>query len=143
MVSQEELTRANSTLASLRTLSGVLSPVIGAALYANLGVAILFFINGISFMLSGICSMLIKYKHIKREFISKEIKFLDDLSEGIRFILSSKAIRRLCTFFLIIYALIQPMFTVVLPLVFRSRLSYSDSQYGYLQMSMIYCPQQN
>ncbi|MEN6348670.1 MAG: MFS transporter [Syntrophomonas sp.] len=137
LVTEEELTRANSALASLRILSGVLSPVIGAALYANLGVTVLFVINGISFLLSGGCSTLIRYVYTRRELKSKGTRFLTDLSEGIRFILNNKSIRRFCLFFLLIYALIQPVFTVVLPLFFRSRLHYTDTQYGYLQMLMI------
>lgn len=137
LVSKEELTRANSTLASLRTLAGVLSPVIGAALYASLGVSVLFLINGISFLLSGSCSLLIKYKHTKKEPSLGETRFLTDLSEGARFILTSNVIRKLCIFFLVIYALIQPLFTVVLPLFFRTNLNYNDAQYGYLQMAMI------
>ncbi|AEG60306.1 major facilitator superfamily MFS_1 [Desulforamulus ruminis DSM 2154] len=137
LVAEDELTRANSTVASLRTLSGLLSPVIGAALYASLGIAVLFFINGISFLLSGSCSMLIRYKHIKRESAVGMPGFITDLSEGIRFILANKVIRKLCVFFLVIYALIQPMFTVVLPLFFRIRLEFTDTQYGYLQMVII------
>jgi hypothetical protein len=62
---------------------------------------------------------------------------MTDLSEGIKFILDKKMIRQLCVFFLIIYALIQPIFAVVLPLFFRTQLNYSDTQYGYLQMIII------
>lgn len=137
LVSPEELTRANSTLASMRILSGVLSPVIGAVLYGSLGVDSLFLINGISFLISGSFSTLIKYKHINSESASEETRFLTDLTEGFRFILTNRAIRKLCTFFLVVYALIQPIFTVVLPLFFRSRLNYTDTQYGYMQMTMI------
>lgn len=46
-------------------------------------------------------------------------------------------IRKLCVFSLVIYALIQPVFTVVLPLLFKTRLGYSDTHYGYLQMIII------
>lgn len=137
LVDQEKLTRANSTVASLRTLSGLLSPVIGAALYVKMGIAVLFFINGISFLLSGSCSILIRYKHVNRESAVGASGFINDLSEGIRFIISNKIISKLCVFFLLIYALIQPIFTVVLPLFFRTQLNYSDSQYGYLQMIII------
>lgn len=137
LVDQEKLTGANSTVASLRTLSGLLSPVIGAALYVKMGIAVLFFINGISFLLSGCCSILIRYAHVKRESAIDAPDFLNDLSEGIQFIIANKIISKLCIFFLLIYALIQPIFTVVLPLFFRTQLTYSDSQYGYLQMIII------
>ena len=137
LVQKEELTQANSTLAALRTLAGVVSPVVGAALYANLGISVLFLINGISFLISGGCSLFIGYKYTNREQISGAARFLTDLGEGVKFILTNPAIRKFCTFFLIIYALIQPLFAVVLPLFFRNNLSYSDTQYGYLQMAMI------
>ncbi|QHQ61595.1 MFS transporter [Anaerocolumna sedimenticola] len=137
LVSKDELTQANSILASLRTLAGVISPVLGAALYTNLGVSALFFLNGISFLISGSCSLFIRYKHWDREQVSGETRFLAELSEGVKFILNNLSIRRFCTFFLIIYAMIQPLFTVVLPLFFRNSLKYSDTQYGYLQMAMI------
>lgn len=137
LVAQDELTRANSTVAALRTLAGMLSPVIGAVLYAKRGITVLFLINGISFLLSGSSELLIRYKHVKRELSAGVKGLVTDLSEGIRFILFNKVIRKLCVFFLLIYALIQPVFTVVLPLFFRTRLVYSDTQYGYLQMVMI------
>lgn len=137
LVNKEKLTGTNSTVASLRTLSGLLSPVIGAVLYVKVGIDVLFFINGISFLLSGICSMLISYNHIKRESVAGIKGFAKDLSEGVRFIMTNKIISKLCLFFLLIYALIQPIFTVVLPLFFRTQLNYSDRQYGYLQMIII------
>ncbi len=138
LVAEDKLAQANSTVASLRTLAALLSPVVGATLYASLGIAVLFFINGISFLLSGSCLMLIRYKHIKQESAAAGVSgFITDLSEGIRFILDNKVICRLCIFFLLIYALIQPVFTVVLPLFFRTRLEFTDTQYGYLQMVII------
>lgn len=137
LVSQDELTKANSKVASLRGLSVMLGPVIGAVLYAKWGITILFFINGFSFLLSGISEMLIRYNHIKRDLSEGISGILDDLSEGIRFILANKMVRKLCCFFLIIYALIQPIFSVVLPLFFKTLLKYSDTQYGYLQSILV------
>ena len=137
LVDEAELTRANSAVASLRTLSSLLGPVIGTVLYANLGITVLFFINGISFLLSAISEIFIKYEHFRHKAGEGIMGIMTDLSEGIKFILDKKMIRQLCVFFLIIYALIQPIFAVVLPLFFRSQLNYSDTQYGYLQMIII------
>ncbi|SCY45591.1 MFS transporter [Alkaliphilus peptidifermentans] len=138
LVAKDELTRGNSTVASTRSASVMLGPVIGAALYANFGITIVFFVNGISFLLSGITEMLIKYKHSKREVAGGIRGILDDLSEGIRFILSNKIISRLCLFFLVVYLVVQPFFSVILPLFFKTSLDYSDVQYGYLQMIIVF-----
>jgi MFS family permease len=138
LVAQDELSKANSTLAALRTLSVLLGSVIGAVLYAGMDIKVLFFINGISFLLSGSCATLIGYKHAKRESSKGMRGIIADLYEGVKFIMYNKVILKLCTFFLLIYALIQPIFAVTLPLFFRTRLEYSDAQYGYLQMVIIF-----
>lgn len=137
LVEAEELTRANSTVAALRTLSALLGPVIGTALYASLGITVLFFINRVSFLLSAGSEMLIRYTHIRRDTNKGAAGIIMDLSEGIRFVFENQAIRKLCTYFLVTYALIQPIFTVVLPLFFRTQLKYSDMQYGYLQVFIV------
>lgn len=136
LVTQDELTRANSAVASLRTLSALLGPVIGAALYASTGITILFFINGFTFLLAGFSELMIRYEHLQ-ETDEKVPGILTDLSVGIQFIFKNKVIRKLCVYFLVIYAFIQPIFSVVLPLFFRIRLEYSDTYYGYLQMIFI------
>lgn len=137
LVQEKDLTKANSKVASLRILTGLASPVIGAALYSKLGITALFAINGISFLLSAFTELLITYTHNRQE--AKAVQgILTDLSEGIRFVAYNRAIRELCTFLLVIYAFIQPVFTVVLPLFFRSQLEYTDTQYGYLQMAMLF-----
>jgi MFS transporter, DHA3 family, macrolide efflux protein len=137
LVEKEKLIKANSTVATLRTLTGLLSPVIGTVLYVKLGITALFLINGFSFLFSGGCEIFIKYKHVKRESAAGTSGFGEDLLNGLRFIIRNKLIRKLCIFFLIIFTLIQPIFTVILPLFFRTKLNYTDTQYGYLQMVFI------
>ncbi len=133
LVAQEELNVANSKMASLRGLSVLLGPVIGSLMYSEFGITILFFINGFSFLLSGISEMLIRYKHVKSKSVEGISEIVSDLSRGIRFILSNKTIRMACYFLIVIYFLVQPIFAVALPLFFKTRLEYSNAQYGYLQ----------
>jgi hypothetical protein len=137
LVKQDELNWVNSQVASLRGVSVLLGPVIGTALYAHIGITILLFINGISFLLSGISEMLIRYKHIKRESAEGLSGIAGDLIEGIRFVMANKIIAKLCCFLLILYALAQSIFSVVFPLFFKTRLEYSDTKYGYLQSMLI------
>ena len=118
VVPKEELTKANSTVASLRIFSSLLSPVIGAV--------------------SAGSEMLIRYKHIKRDVVVGVSGLSRDLSEGVKFVLDNKVIGKLCVFSLMLLALIQPIFSVVLPLFFRTRLEYSDPQYGYLQVAIVF-----
>lgn len=137
LVDKDELTKFNSTVASARSASVLLGPVIGAALYANFGVTIVFFVNGISFLLSGTSEMIIRYTHIKQKTVKGAKGMTNDLIEGVKFVWHNHLIRRLSYFLLVIYFVIQPIFSVVLPLFFKGSLLYSDTQYGYLQTIII------
>lgn len=138
LVERDKLPRANSAVASLRTFSALIGPVVGVTLYTSFGITVLFLINALSFLLSASSEMLIEYKHSKKESGNGISGILTDLLEGIKFILDNKMIRKLCVFFLSIYAFVQPIFTVVLPLFFRTKLNYSDTLYSYLQMVIIF-----
>lgn len=133
LVAKDKLTRANSKVSSLRGLSVLLGPVIGAVMYSKMGITILLFTNGFSFLLSAISEMLISYKHVKCKPVGGILGIVIDLNTGIKFILRDKVISKLCYFFIAIYSLIQPIFAVTLPLFFKTSLGYSDTQYGYLQ----------
>ncbi|WP_432664412.1 MFS transporter [Wukongibacter baidiensis] len=137
LVAEDELNKTNSRVATLRILSGVVAPLIAVALYTKYGITLLFLINGISFLISGCSEMLIKYKHIKKESIKGFKGVLHDMSEGAHFIKESPLIRRLSVYFLIVFAFIQPVFSVILPLFFRTKLNYSDTQYGYIQVVLL------
>lgn len=137
LVAEEELARANSKVASLRGLSVLLGPIIGAALYGGFGITLLFLINGVSYLLSGLSEVFIGYKYIKRKATTGLQGIFKDLSSGVSFILSNKLILALCYFFLVLYAFIQPIFSVVLPLFYKTSLGYSDTQYGYLQSMLV------
>ncbi|NYB75582.1 MFS transporter [Sedimentibacter hydroxybenzoicus DSM 7310] len=137
LVDQDELTRVNSKVATAKSISLLVGPVIGTLLYTKFGITMVFFVNGLSFLLSGASETLIGYVHAKRkaeEGISGVIK---DLSDGFKFIANNKTILKLCFFFLVTYFFAQPIFGVVLPLFFKTELNYGDTQYGYLQMAVI------
>lgn len=137
LVEKEELTKYNSTVASARSASVLLGPVIGAALYANFGVTLVFLVNGISFLLSGISEMIIRYTHTKQKTAKGAKGIMNDLVEGIKFVWQNLLIRKLSHFLLVSYFVIQPIFSVILPLFFKGSLLYSDAQYGYLQTIII------
>jgi len=115
----------------------LLGPVIGALLYATFGITMVFFVNGISFILSGSSEMMIQYNHVKRQATEGISGIISDLLEGVKFILTKKIIGKLCYFLLVIYLMVQPIYSVILPLFFKTSLGYSDTQYGYLQTIII------
>lgn len=138
LVHKDDLNKTNSQVATLRIMSGLVAPVLAVTLYTKFGITLLFLINGVSFLVSGLSEMFIKYEYIKKESISGIKGILHDMYEGANFIKNNKAIRKLSLFFLVVFAFIQPVFGVVLPLFFRTKLVYSDTQYGYIQVALFW-----
>lgn len=134
LVPEDELNKTNSKVTTLRILSGLVAPLIAVALYTTYGITLLFVINGISFLISGSSEMLIKYQHTKRASMEGIKGILHDMLEGAKFIQHNSVIRKLSVYFLIVFAFIHPVFSIVLPLFFRTQLNYSDTQYGYIQV---------
>ncbi|WP_069999143.1 MFS transporter [Cellulosilyticum sp. I15G10I2] len=137
LVAKEELTQSNSAVASMRSLGILLGPVIGTILYANFGITMVFLMNGLSFLLSGASEMMIQYVYVKQQRIAGMKGIVSDLQEGIAFIMKNNIIRNMCYFFLVIYFVVQPIFGVIVPLLFKTHLHYLDTQYGYLQTIII------
>lgn len=137
LVVEDELNKTNSKVATLRIISSLVSPMIAVTLYTRFGITVLFLINGISFLISGCSEMLIKYKRTKKESIEGIQGIISDLTEGVKYIQNSQIIGKLSVFFLMVFAFIQPVFAVVLPLFYRTKLNYPDTQYGLLQMILL------
>jgi len=97
LVESNSLSQANAVVSSIRTLSSLAGPVIGATLYVSFGITILLTINGICFFVSGFSDILIQYKHKK---IESQTTFFDELTDGFKFIAKHKEIRNLCLFLL-------------------------------------------
>jgi MFS family permease len=138
LVDKEEATKSNSMVSAGRSASIMVGPVIGAALYGTYGIVMVFLANGISFLLSGISEIMIRYKYVKRETGQGVSGILRDLLDGVEFILSNRTISVLCLFYLVNYMMVQPIFSVILPLLFKTILKFSDLQYGYMQMIIIF-----
>lgn len=134
LVPSDKLSQVNSNIASLRILSGITAPLIAVSLYTTFGITTLFLINAISFVISAWSESFIKYEHKPQTKISGIRGVGLDLKQGFDFISNQKLLRSMSLFFLIIFALIQPVFTVILPLFFRTSLTYPDATYGMIQV---------
>lgn len=67
VVSKEELSYSNSIFSFLQSTSIFISPAIGGILYNLYGSNILFIINAISFLISGVLFSLIKYNFVRSD----------------------------------------------------------------------------
>lgn len=137
LVEKEKLAKTNSIIATLRILAGLVAPLVSVLLYTKLGVTALFLINGISFLISATSEMMIKYNFNKKSKGINILAVFHDMKEGAVFIKDNSMIYKLSLYFLLVFMFIQPIFGVILPPLFRTKLNYSDTQYGYLQMILL------
>ncbi len=80
---------------------------------------------------------MIKYNFKKKSKGINISAVFHDMKEGAVFIKDNHMIYKLSLYFLLVFMFIQPIFGVILPLLFRTKLNYSDTQYGYLQMILL------
>jgi len=135
LISKDELIEANSTKGGFDAAATILGPALGGVIYGIWGIKMVFFINGISFMISAIFSMYITYKGqvVKNEIEKVNIKiFLNENFEALKFIISKKGLLQLFSFAMISNFLLAPMFDIIMPYALRKEIGFSSQHYGYI-----------
>lgn len=95
LVEDKKLEKAYSYMTLINNISSISGPIIGTMLYSFLGIKILLLINGISFLISAVTEILIKYtynKNGKTQNILK-IKYIKKIKDGFVYMLKSKKIK--------------------------------------------------
>lgn len=133
LVTKEELIEANSAKGGFDAASMILGPSLGGVIYGIWGIKMVFYINGISFIISAIFSMLITYnkKFVEREKMTSKV-FMQENTEVLKFISSKKGLMQLFTFAMISNFLVAPMFGVIMPYALKKGIGFSSQQYGYI-----------
>jgi len=136
IVEEEDLTRANSIIGSINSLSMIVGPALGGIIYAVGGIKVAFLINGISFVGSGVSEFFIKYEQKTKKF-EKVREVITDLREGLSFVKAHRGILTLLVFALMLNFLANPLFAVLVPYVMRVIIQFSAEQFGMLQTSFV------
>jgi MFS family permease len=136
IVEKEELTRANSILGAVNSLSYIVGPALGGIIYAFGGIKAAFFINGISFAASGVSELFIQYEQKTKKF-GKIKEVVTDLKEGLLFVKAHRGLLILLLFALVLNFLANPLFSVLTPYILRVVIQFSSEQFGLLQTSFV------
>jgi len=133
LISKDELIEANSTKGGFDAAATILGPALGGLIYGVYGIKIVFYINGISFIISAVFSMLITYniKIVEKEKMHIKI-FLSENFEALKFIVSKQGLFQLFTFAMISNFLLAPMFDIIMPYVLKKEVGFSSQHYGYI-----------
>ena len=118
IVRESELTKANSVLGAINSISYIIGPILGGVLYP-LGIETVFIINGASFFLSGISEIFIVYVQSTQRVKMTLQQVWTDFSGGIRYFVHQKSMTSVMFFAMITNFLAVPIIMVVVPFFAR------------------------
>lgn len=132
LVRDEQLYRANSISSFLSSLATCIGPAVSGLIIAKFGVEGAFLINGITFILSGIC----EYKMVISEKLSdhalKVKDFLRRILEGFMFVKNKPAILAMLLFGMSINFFFFPCHDIILPIIIKKILNMNAEQFGII-----------
>ena len=127
----------NSISRIIESISSILGPIVGGLIFAFIDIQSFIFVNGISFIFSGISEMFIDFKYNYRVKSKEEIKtgFIKDIKEGFKYIINRKYIIGICSVFISLNFFISFSVTVPLPFIINNVLKLSSREFGIIQSS--------
>lgn len=135
---KEELVDANGINSFIMNLGNLAAPALAGTLLGFYGMFLILVINSISFILSSVCEIFIDIPKTNKKPEKIDAKsFLNDFSEGVKFIKNKKIIFSIITLGLVINFAFNPTFTVGLTYISKQILRISDYQYGILQTTLV------
>lgn len=138
IVEKESLVDANSIDTLFSSLSNILALALGAILYDNLGIGVIFIINSISFILSAISEIFINIpkNNLKNDKLNLKM-FFSDFKEGITCIKNEKLIFNILIIMIFINFAFNPIFKIGLPYISIKVLDGNGIQYSVLRIAII------
>ena len=131
IVQNDSLTRANSLNQLSRNLSGILGPALGGILVAILGSGWVMILDGITFGLSGLAILFIRWVEMVVRDAKQKQHFFADLWEGLVLIRNKSIIFWNMVLFSLINFFIAPI-AILLPVVVKEVLRMGPEGFGFL-----------
>ncbi|MFP4186588.1 MAG: MFS transporter [Acholeplasmataceae bacterium] len=137
IVEPEDRVAANSFHTLLTSIAQLLSPALGAVIYAVFGLGLALFVNAASFLISAISETFIRVPRQRSISEKKNFRaFKNDVREGIKLIRTDHRLLTTVRLAAIVNFAISPLFSVGFIYVIREILGASDYQYGIFQTAI-------
>ncbi|NLW46661.1 MAG: MFS transporter [Firmicutes bacterium] len=133
-VNAETVPKTNSAMQAGVAITNIVGPIIGAIAYKAYGLEMVFLINGVAFILSGISEMFIKYKQ-NPSLINEEKNYLEDIKVTFEYLNLHKIIGFLFVFAVIINLIFNSLMFLVLPYINYHVIKVSGFQLSLIQAS--------
>lgn len=136
IVSNDRVTKANSVLQAEFALLRIIGPILGAIAYNSIGMELIFLINGISFIISGISEIFIMFTSKVDKKQDKSIKYIDNVKEVFKYLNTQKVIKFLLTFGVIINFIYNPLILMVIAYINYNVINVSSFQLSLIEASI-------
>jgi MFS family permease len=128
MVPKDKITNANSLFGVANTGADILGNSLGGILYVIVGAPLMFLINGVSFLISGISIGFAKIPKNRASKITSE-NFVSDLKESLKFVWKLKGLLYILLIFSIFSFLVHIAVVLLIPL-FQFTPGLGAAKYG-------------
>ncbi|CAB1246324.1 MFS transporter [Clostridiaceae bacterium BL-3] len=133
LVEEDKLMNGIAARGGIDAVSMIIGPALGGIIYGIFGIKVIFYLNGLSFIISGISCTLINYENKDRKSKALTFKsFFTENSEVLYFIKKNKALLQLFSLAMVTNFLVAPLLDIVLPYVMKKEIGFTSQQYGYL-----------
>lgn len=138
MVEAKQLTRINALMQSAMTIGQLLGPALSGLLIATVGAQNALYANAAAFFLSALCKLPLRLPPSARARRSRHplAQALDDLREGVSFILVRHRLLLLLMIVASVFSLGETSFVALLPLVGDRLLHVGSTTLGWLWSSL-------
>jgi predicted MFS family arabinose efflux permease len=133
IVKENNYEKAYSLMSISDNLSSISGPTLGGLLFAFFGIEYLLFINGISFIISGISELFINYEFKNKKVKLKEINFYKELKEGLTYLFKRKKLVYFSLTNVILFSFSIPITATFLPLMLQRDGGFNDSYIGFFK----------
>jgi len=136
IVSEEKTAKANSAFQSLGAVINIVGPILGAILYKTIGMEMMFLVNAISFVLSGISEMFIIF--IKKAEVQEEKpekSYLENVKEVFSYLDTQKILKFLLIIAVMLNAVLNPLVLLVLQYITYNVIKISGIQLSLIESS--------
>ncbi|QNU68231.1 MFS transporter [Ruminiclostridium herbifermentans] len=137
IVNKDNIPTANAAIQGISAIVNIIGPIIGAVLYTTFGIKVIFMLNGIVLILSGIFEMFLKFKKLNTssdDSIGKK-GYLADLKTTFSYLYSQKIIIFFLAFAAVVSLIYYPMVSMVLTYVSYNIMKVSGIQLSIIQAS--------
>ncbi|MVO98791.1 MFS transporter [Paenibacillus lutrae] len=135
LVSKDRVNAMNSSHQGINALLSIFGPVVGAIAYSMIGFHMIFLIDGISFIVSGILILFLKFRP-RSTPAEKHKPYFESLREIRTYIRDRAAIKNILLVFLATNFVIGPAISLVLPYIIYKQFQMSAEQLSLIEAAL-------